>query len=85
MLNGTINPNSSNGYVYFYWGTDPTMTTYNQYNWGSITPNNTTQPVAATISALATATTYYFQTVSWNTSNSSFQYGGIRKFATAGQ
>jgi hypothetical protein len=81
-LNGTVNPNSSAGYVYFYWGTDPTMSTYNSYYAGSVVANNQAQPFTALLTGLSTATTYYFETVFLNLSNASYQYGTVVKFTT---
>jgi pimeloyl-ACP methyl ester carboxylesterase len=81
-LNGTVNPNFSTGQVNFYWGTDPTMTTFNNYGAGNVIANGKSQSFAAPLTGLATTTTYYFQTVFFNTSNNSFQYGAILSFTT---
>ncbi len=82
VLNGSVNPNSASGSVYFYWGTDPTMSTYSTYYAGGVVPNNQTQPFSAQLVGLATATTYYFETVFYDSSNGSYQYGAVLSFTT---
>jgi hypothetical protein len=81
-LNGTVDPNSSTGQVYFYWGTNATLENPNTDYVGSVNANGTTQPFNASLTGLATATTYYFQTVFYNSSNGSYQYGSILSFTT---
>jgi pimeloyl-ACP methyl ester carboxylesterase len=82
LLNGTVNPNSSTGSVYFYWGTDPTMTVYSSYWAGNVVANGTTQSFSTQLSGLLTSTTYYFQTVFYNSSSGTYQYGTVLNFAT---
>ncbi len=83
-LNGTIDPNSSFGSAYFFWGTDPTMSVHNTDAVGSLTPNATAQAFTDSIGVLAAATTYYFQVVFYNSGNGTYQYGAILSFTTLG-
>jgi hypothetical protein len=83
-LNGTVYPNSSNGHAYFYWGTDPTFTTYTQYDCGAVAPTNKTQAITAALTGLAMAATYYFEIVFWNTENATYEYGEVLSFSTRG-
>jgi hypothetical protein len=81
-LNGNVNPNSSSGSVYFYWGTDPTMTVYSSYWAGNVVANGNTQSFSTQLAGLAGATTYYFEEVFYNSSNGSYQYGGVLSLTT---
>jgi hypothetical protein len=82
-LNGTINPEGDAGYAGFYWGTDPSMKTYNiSCICLLVTANFTTQPFTAPLMDLANNTTYYFQMVFYDTFNNQYQYGAINSFTT---
>ena len=82
VLNGAINPAGSPGNAYLYWGTDPTMSTHNSPQVGSVTANSTTQSFSAPLGTLQTNTTYYFQMVFYNSGNSTYQFGSILSFTT---
>jgi hypothetical protein len=82
VLNGTINPAGSPGSAYFWWGTDPTMSTHSSSFAGYVTANYTTQPFSYTISNWQTNATYYVQMVFYNSGNSTFQQGNILTYRT---
>jgi hypothetical protein len=61
-LNGTVNPEGSSGYAFFLWGTTPTLWNFNQdVNTAeqAVVANFTTQNFTATLTGLASGTTYY--------------------------
>jgi hypothetical protein len=83
-LNGTVNPEGSPGYAFFLWGLTSTL------SWG-VNSNTNEQPVvadftaqnfAATISNLASGTTYYYQIGFYDTNNSIYLYGPVLSFTT---
>ncbi len=91
VLNGTINPLGANNSWDLEWGTDPTMSSYNEvycsiiynpYACPSVTPNSTTQSVSGNISGLSGSTTYYFRLVVFDEDNGSYWYGGTLSFTT---
>jgi uncharacterized repeat protein (TIGR03803 family) len=87
VLNGTINPEAGTGYAGFYWGTDPTLTTYTLSctTWTScppVTPNTKAQKFSFALTGLASNTAYYFETVYWDTSSNTYYYGSIDSLTT---
>jgi len=86
LVNGTVNPQGASGRAGYYWGTDPTLSTFNlSCGWfvcPQVAPDFTTQMFPSQLSGLAANTTYYFRAVFWNTDNNSFQSGGIQSFRT---
>jgi VCBS repeat protein/Big-like domain-containing protein len=83
VLNGEINPLGGSGTAQFYWGTDPTLSTYNVASAGTVTQNSNTQPFNGQLTSLASNTTYYFQMVFQDTYNASApQLAAIRSFTT---
>jgi photosystem II stability/assembly factor-like uncharacterized protein len=88
-LNGTVNPIGADGWGGFEWGTDPTMSTYNQtcnlpYGYGcqGLTPNSTPQSFNAVLSGLPNSARYYFRLVAYDSDNGSIQYGAVQSFTT---
>jgi uncharacterized repeat protein (TIGR03803 family) len=87
ILNGIINPEGAAGYAGFYWGTDPTLSTYTLSctSWTScpsVTPNGNAQRFSFALTDLIGLTTYYYEVVFWDTGNNSYSYGGIKSFTT---
>jgi len=90
-LNGSINPQGTNGYAGFYWGTDPTLTTYSLNCYGGYTDwyhcpnptaNFTQQSFSTGLTGLGSSVTYYYRMVFWDLDNNTFQYGAILSFKT---
>jgi uncharacterized repeat protein (TIGR03803 family) len=87
VLNGDVNPQGLSGYAGFYWGTDPTLTSYTLScsSWTScpaVAPNSTPQPFNASLTGLLNGTTYYFEMVYWDTNANIYWYGSINSFTT---
>jgi hypothetical protein len=81
QLNGYVNPNGNAGSVYFYWGTSPTALG-NSCGVAYVTANYSTQPFSCPLSSLASNTTYYYETVFYNSGNGSYAYGPVVSFTT---
>ena len=84
-LNGTVNPEGSGGQSFFLWGTTPTLSSWpNDANTPlqSVVVNFTAQSFTASLSGLASGTTYYYQMGFYNTANSTYQYGAVLSFTT---
>jgi hypothetical protein len=47
-----------------------------------VTVNSTSQPFSTVLTGLTSNTTYYFETVFYDTDNNSYQYGAILSFKT---
>jgi hypothetical protein len=90
LLNGTIKSQSAAGSAGFYWGTDPTLSTYTAsctfgVNCPPVAANSTTQSFSDTLTGLASNTTYYFQIVFYDPDNNGanlYEYGAIKPFTT---
>jgi uncharacterized repeat protein (TIGR03803 family) len=87
VLNGDVNPQGLSGYAGFYWGTDPTLTSYTLScsSWSScpaVAPNSTPQPFSASLTGLLNGATYYFEMVYWDTNANIYWYGSINSFTT---
>jgi hypothetical protein len=80
VLNGSVNPEGSPGYMYFLFGTTPSPgnATGNQ----SVGGNFIVQSFTASIGGLASGTTYYYQVVFVNANNGDVQYGAVVAFKT---
>ncbi len=88
-LNGTVNPGGSPGNINFEWGTDPALTSPNfafdcfiTTACPAVNADSTTQSFSATLSGLASNTTYYYRMVFYNSGNGEVQRGNILNFTT---
>jgi hypothetical protein len=81
LLNGTVNPNGSPGYVYFYYGTSSTTLNSSCFA-GSVQATYTTQSFTCPVGGLLPNTTYYFQIVFYDTNNGIYTYGNTLAFTT---
>jgi len=87
VLNGTINPEGATGYAGFYWGTDPTLSTYTLSctTWTScppVTAGTNPQKFSFPLTGLVGLTTYYYEIVFWDPGNDSYSYGSINSLTT---
>ena len=81
VLNGTVDPNGSSGYVYFYYGTSPTNLS-SSCSAGSVAPSYAVQPFSCTAQGLPPNTTYYFEIVFEDSNTGIYTYGKVRNFTT---
>jgi pimeloyl-ACP methyl ester carboxylesterase len=81
VLNGTVDPNGSPGYVYFYWGTSATNMS-SSCEPGPVATTYTAQAFSCTAGNLQPNTTYYFQIAFMDANNGVFTYGGVQTFPT---
>jgi photosystem II stability/assembly factor-like uncharacterized protein len=86
VLNGTVNPQGANGYVFLDYGTDPNNLIYQgcgvNENACPVVPNFKAQPFNYQATLLLSNTTYYFRIVFDDTDNGTYQYGATLKFKT---
>ncbi len=89
VLSGTVNPQGANGFAGFYYGTDPTLNTYNVVcpsntiqNCPHLEANYATQSLASPATGLVSNSTYYFQMVFYDSDTGTYQYGVINSFKT---
>jgi hypothetical protein len=79
VLNGTVGPQGASGHVGFYYGTDPTLSTFNQtcgwFACPQVISDFTTQTFPSQLFGLASNTVYYFRIVFYDTNNGSYKYG----------
>ncbi len=80
VLNGSVNPNGLATNGWFEWGTDPGLLTFSVTPSQSVGSGTTSQAVAATLSGLASGTTYYFRVAASNSAGPS--KGSIASFST---
>lgn len=81
-LRGTINPNNSNTSVWFYYGTDSTLTHFTSTRLSDIIAKVGDKDLKASLYGLVPGTTYYFRIVGFNSVGMS--YGNILSFKTTG-
>ena len=84
-LRGTINPNGDATTVSFEWGTDPALATFQTASADALTASTAPEAVAAGLSGLSPATTYYFRVVGLNAANVQPQRGVVQSFSTTPQ
>jgi murein DD-endopeptidase MepM/ murein hydrolase activator NlpD len=80
QLNGTANPNGSATNVWFEWGTSSNLSSFSSTPQQSVGSGSTSLSVNASLSGLASGTTYYYRLAAsnnWGTSR-----GSISNFAT---
>jgi len=71
QLNGDVTSNGSSASVWFEWGTDPNLATYNTTTPQSVGSGAVTQAVSEILTGLATGTTYYFRVAASNSGGTS--------------
>ena len=84
-IGGTANPRGSTGVIGLIVSTSANLSISNYqmfFGWGNLTANNIAQPYYATLTGLASGTTYYYQTVFWNSANATYWYGSVLSFTT---
>jgi phosphodiesterase/alkaline phosphatase D-like protein len=79
VLNGTVNPNGSPGYVYAFYGTSATSLNSNCYA-GQVAATHTTQSFGCAVGDLQPNTTYYFAIVFEDTNNGVYTSGSTLSF-----
>lgn len=70
-LNGDITSTGSSTTVWFEWGTDPNLSTYNTTTSQSVGSSASTQAVSMDLTGLVTGTTYHFRVAASNASGTS--------------
>src|ERR1039457_5534099 len=81
LLNGTVNPNGSPGYVYFYYGTSA-KSLNSSCGGRSVATTYAAQSFSCTAGSLQPNTTYYFRIAFEDANNGVFTYGGLQTFFT---
>ena len=81
-LNGSLNPGSSAGYIYFEYSTSSALTNASSVGSPYVIANSTTQSFALTAYGLASGTTYYYRMDFSDSGNGELKKGNIVSFVT---
>jgi len=79
--NGSVNPNGLPTDAWFEWGTDPTLTIFDNTTTQSLAAGTSVQFVNAPLTGLTFGTTYYYRAVAMSTSGT--VTGTIKNFSTS--